>query len=295
MQQIYATLYSIINVTLTPFTDSSGHKQSRAATFARENRQAITAKFAEFQTNICNKLLKNGVDIDEFRLFVVGQFSPGDCIPPRPASLTEIFEAITRHGLWDCFHYSPLVRIAEKFGGGDTEIKDWVKTYKKDLKAYSLVTTVEDYIEADLDNVDPPSAKRAKYDVRYYCPVEWKTEFIDHSLLYLAEVWKFFSYNYLIPSCPPTALLHRVRRGCLSVTWLVPSDLISLIKEAKIDNKFFLQHRILKMTVGDVCIYGEVTKETGEHEGVSRARWRTFCPIVLQQGIIQKISPVQTN
>ena len=141
---------------------------SKAAIFARENRQAIAARFADFQTKVCDKLSKNGVNIEQFRLFVKNQFHPGDCIPPRPASLTEMFEAITHHGLWNYFHYSPLVRITEKFGANDSEMKSWVQTYKNDLKAYQLVTTVEDYIETHLDNVDAPPAKRAKHDPRYY-------------------------------------------------------------------------------------------------------------------------------
>ena len=235
---------------------------SMATIFARENQEAIAAKFADFQTKVCDKLSKKGVDIEQFLLFVKNQFPPGDCIPPHPARLTEIFQAITHHRLWDCLHYSPLVRIAEKFGEDDSEMKGWVQTYKNDLKAYRLLTTVEDYIEAHLDVADTPPVKRAKYDPHYYQPVEWKTKFMDHSLQYLADVWEKFSALYLIPDSPPTAMLDRVREGCFSVTWLVPSALIpSLIERAMIDTDFFQQHRILKVTVGDQCVYEEMTEE----------------------------------
>ena len=236
---------------------------SKAAVFAHENRQAIIDKFAGFQTNVCSKLFRNGVDTEEFRLFVANQFPPGDCIPQSPTSLLKIFEAITYHGLWDYLHYSPLVRIAKKFGANDPEIEGWVKTYKKDVKAHSVVTTVEEYIEADFDVADPlPPAKRAKYDPRYYRSVEWKTEFLDHSLHYLAEVWELFSSRYLMPDSPPTTLLDRIREGCFSVTWLVPSGLIEpLIERAKIDTEFFQQHCILKVTVEGECIYEDVTEE----------------------------------
>ena len=244
------------------YISTDTHEPSKAETFKHENRQTIITKFAAFQTNVCNKLFRIRIDIRQFRLFVVNQFPPGDCIPPLPTSLTEIFEAITHHGLWDYFHYSPLVRIAEKFGGDDSEIKGWVQTYKKDLKSYRLATTVVKYIEADLEIADPP-AKRAKYDPRYYRSVEWKTEFIDHSLDYLAEVWELFSAHYLVPDYPPTALLDRIRRGCFSVTWLVPSGLIpTLIKQVKIDTGFFKQYRILRVTVGDKCVYEEVTEKS---------------------------------
>ena len=237
---------------------SSHQELSKAAVFAHENRQAIIDRFADFQTNVCSKLLKSGVDTEEFRLYVINQFPPGKCIPPPPANLTEVFKAITYHGLWDYFHYSPLVRIAKKFGAGDADIEGWVQTYKKDVKAYSVVAKLEDYVEADLDVTDPPAAKRAKYDPDYFTPVEWKTEFIDHSLQYLTEVWELFSSHYLMPDSPPTALLHRIYEGCFSVTWLVPSGLIpQLIKKTKTDGTFFLQHRILRVTVRDECIYEE--------------------------------------
>jgi len=228
--------------------------------FARENHQAIRAKFAAFQTKVCNKLFKKNIDVKQFRLFVINQFPPGDCIPPASAGLTEIFQAITHNGLWDFFHYSPLVQIVQTFGGDDLEMEGWVQAYQQDLKAYCLVTTIEACIEPDLDIANPSSANSAKYNPEYYCPVEWKTEFMDHSLNYLAEVWKLFSYHYLVPQSPPTALLDRVRRGCFSVTWLVPSGLIPpLIEKAKKDTVFFLQHHILQMTVGGKCIYEKKT------------------------------------
>ena len=238
---------------------------SKTAVFACENRQAIMDKFAYFQTRLCDKLFKNGVDTEQVRLFVTSQFFPGDCIPPPPASQTEVFKAITQHGLWNYFHYSPLVRIAKAFGGDDHEMEGWVRTYKQDLKAYNVVTTVEEYIETDLEITGPPSANSAKYDICYYTPVERKTKFVDHTLQYLTDVWELFSSHYLMPDSPPTALLDRIRKGCFSVTWLVPTGLIpQLSKRAKVDTEFFQKHRILMMTVGKECVYKEVTEEITE-------------------------------
>ena len=192
----------------------------------------------------------------------MNQFPPGDCIPAAPTSLMEMFEAITFHRLWNYFHYTPLVRIAKRFGANDDEMEGWVQTYKQDLKAYSLVTTLDDCIEADLGIADPPPANCAKYDRRYCTPVEWETNINDHSLQYLTEVWELFSSRYLVPDSPPTALLDCVRRGCFLVTWFIPSGLIPLlIKKAKIDTKFFQEHHILKVTVGDECIYEEAVEE----------------------------------
>ena len=229
---------------------------------------------------MCERLVKNKANIELVRLFVKNQFPPGDCIPPPPAGLIEIFRAITHHGLWDYLHYSPLVKIVQRFGAQDLELESYVETYKKDIKSFRLVTKVEDVIDADVDFADIPPAKkaknttdvdeahfppeeRAKNNLHYYCPVEWKTEFIDHSLQYLAEVWEVFSCRYLQPKSPPTALLNHVREGCFSITWLVPSYLIpALNKRAKTDTDFFQQHHIVRVTVGEECIYEDISEES---------------------------------
>ena len=221
-------------------------------------------------TNVCNKMFKNKVDIENFLLFVAALFPPGDFIPPLPTNLTRVFDAITHHGLWDSLHYSPLVRIVRKFGAGDPEMEAWIQGYKKDLRSYTLLTTVEDCIESELlASAEPPPAKRAKYDPRYCCPVEWKTDFVDHTLRYLADVWEMFSDRYLLPDSPPTALLDRVRRGCISVIWLVPLYLIPQLLKIVVDTTFFRKHHILKVTVGGEVVYDEeVARETTEVSSV---------------------------
>ena len=232
---------------------------SKSSVFACENLQTISSRFADLQTKVCEKL-ESGVDVKKIWLFVKNQFPPGDCIPPLPTSLTEIFEAITRHGLWDYYHYSPLEKIVKKYGAGDTEMKNWIQNYRKDVKSYLLITTVEDFFEPELDtDVASSPAEKAKYDRRYCCPVELKIDLIEHCCLqYLADLWEAFSGHYLMPDSPPTALLDRIRKGCVSITWLVPSGLIPhLIKTAKVDTAFFQKHRILKVIVGDQCVYEE--------------------------------------
>ena len=217
-------------------------------------------KFADFKAKVYHSLFKNGVDAEQFYLYVTSQFPPGSHIPPPPANLREVFIAITYHRLWDYFHYSPLVQIAKRFGANDPEMKDLVQNYIKDVKAYSIVATLEDYVEADLDVADNSPEDCAKYNPCCYTPVEWKTKFVDHSLQYLAEVWEMFSSHYLMPDSPPTALIDRVRKGCFSITWLVPSSLIpQLIEKVKSDTKFFQQHLILKVMVGNKCVYEEST------------------------------------
>ena len=223
--------------------------------FLWENRQNIISKFAKLQTNVCKKMSTTGaIDLRQFCLFVTNLFPPGDCIPHSPTSLTEVFKAITNHGLWDFFHYSPLVKVVEEFGANDPDMKEWIQGYKKDLKSYNMMTTITDCIELELANPTGPSL--AKYDPRYNRSVEWKTNFVDHTLQYLAEVWELFSTHYLLPDYPPTALLDRVCRGCVSITWLVPTHMIpQLIKGIESSADFFQESKISKVTVDGKCVY----------------------------------------
>ena len=253
---------------------------TKSSIFIHENRQTINSKFAELQTKVCDRL-ENGVDIKKFRLFVKSQFHPGDCIPPLPTSLTEIFEAITQNGLWDYFNYSPLVNIVKRYGAGDTEMKDWIQNYRKDVKSYLSLVKVKDFFEPELDNCMVPSpAEKAKYDREYCCPMEWKIDLDDNCCLqYLADVWEAFSGHYLMPDSPPTALLDRIRTGCVCIKWLVPSYLIpQLVKTVMIDTTFFQKHRILKVTVGEQCIYDE--KMTDEPTPVSYNSYNSSVPVL---------------
>ena len=223
--------------------------------FLRENRQNIVSKFADLQTNICKKMLANeDIDFEQFCLFVTNLFPPGDFIPHSPTSLTEVFKAITKHGLWDFLHFSPLVKIVKKFGINDPDMNKWVQDYIQNVKSYTSMTKITDCIELVLTNPTAPSP--AKYDPRYNRPVEWKTNFVDHTLQYLAEVWEMFSCRYLLPDSPPTALIDHIREGCVSITWLVPTHMIpQLIKEVKSGTEFFHEHHISKVIVDGKCIY----------------------------------------
>ena len=203
----------------------------------------------------------NKVDIDQVLLFAKSRFFPGDFIPQSPTSLSKIFESITGHGMWDFFHFTPLVEIAQTFGADDPEIKAWIKSYQKDFKSFLLVTELKDLIELDheLDcYTESIPSKRAKEDPRYCRPMEWKTDFVDNTVQYLTYVWERFSSHYLEPDSPPTALLDRVREGCVSVTWLIPSHLVPrLIERIRIDTSFFQEFHIMKVMMGDKCLYEE--------------------------------------
>ena len=197
--------------------------------------------------------MKNGVDVEDFRFFVVTSFPPGDIIPPSPTTLMEIFMAITHHHLWDYFHYSPLERIVSKFGDGDPEMETWVQNYREDFSSYISTVQILDYIEPN---------PTTRCSLHYCCPVEWKITFANNTLQYLYDMWELFSAQYLEPDPPLTSLLecvHDVESSTsATVTWLVPSYLIpQLIKKVKVNTTFLQKRGIWNVIVADQCIYDE--------------------------------------
>ena len=214
--------------------------------------QDINDKFATFWKIVFSKMVQTGVDVEEFRFFVVNSLPLGYVIPPHPATLTEIFTAITCHRLWDYFHYSPLVHVVRRYFDGDPKMEALVQEYKRELRSYNLKTKIIDYVEPKLDD------HTAKCNLRYYCSVEWEItqSFADNTLQYLSYVWGMFSAHFLDPDPPSTSLLESVREDGRKITWRVPSYLIpKLISKVKDDTNFFYKHSILKVKVADYFVY----------------------------------------
>ena len=114
--------------------------------------------------------------------------------------------------------------------------------------------------------------------------MEWKTEFDEHSLQHLANVWEMFSCNCLKSNSPSTTWLHRVHKGCVSITWLVPSDLVpQLIKSTEMNMKFFYKHHILKVTVGDQCVYEE---ERSTSVSITFSIQTSFCLVPVDHSVL---------
>jgi len=217
----------------------------------------ICGKFATLVKNASGKL-QSIINIDDFRVFVINLFQPGDCIPDS-RSVHEIFCAITKNGLWDCVNYFPLKLIIEEFAGNDTEMSEWVKQYKEAVAGYMLCTKISDHIgvvavsdSSDTDSDEQLEEKPAKYDSRYYrkLSLKVKAKVTEVTMQYVSELWESFASYYHLPS--RTAILDSVHDECILVTWLVPTKYtLELIQKAPANPDFFQEHNILWATVDD--------------------------------------------
>ena len=267
----------LLHILCVLFVVSRGMEQhDDIADITHQNEQNIKVKYSTLLINVRGRLQQKGIDVRDFRQFVIPLFPPGDCIP-HSADLAEIFEAITRNGLWDFWNYRSLEGIVQHFGAGDVEMSGWIKEYKADLAGFKACTKIANYLSVvdsdssfdESDSEQPTSRKPAKYDHRYFrtLSLKLKANVTDRSLLYIDDLWSSVSECFLLP--PLSALLHHVHKGCITVVWLFPTGLVpQLLKQICQAGNFFQQHHIASVTLDDQCVYDEQTSTVEQRQNI---------------------------
>ena len=206
--------------------------------------------------NVCKKLDVKTISIKNLQLFLTSYLHLEECIL-KSSSVHEMFEAVTRHKLWDYWNYYPLEKIVQEFAADDQEIALWIEKYKQDLKSYKLTTKLIHYIAA----VDSDSSEEALSEeqlTKYYQKLSFKLKmkFTNQTLMYIDNLWNEFAELYGLP--PYVALLDCVRKGCISIVWLIPSYLAPQIHSAAPhSDDFYHKHEIIRVELDGKCIYQE--------------------------------------
>ena len=212
----------------------------------KKNLARIRGSFATLVTRVTDKLKRKSIDMSDFRLYVFTLFPPGDLMS-RASSIAEVCEVLSRHQLWDYYHYSPVEEIAKKFADDDPEISMWISDYKCELAGFKATTKIADFIKTCNDEEDIADSEQsirqdmARYDKRYCRKLTFKLKVrvtID-SLVYIDEFWRSIADHFFIPCL--SVLLDRIREGCLEVTWCVPTLMAIQIQANLQDSTEFLQ------------------------------------------------------
>ena len=242
----------------TLFAADSSQEGIGTMEISRKNKRKMEAKFAKLLMNACKKLKEKQIDFEDFQTFLRSFFPPGECIP-RSSNMNEIFEAITRHKLWNYWNYHSLKEIVTVFAADDPDILLWIETYRQDLESYMVTTKLIHHIATVGDS--PLEEKQlATADQRYYKKLscKLKMKFTDQSLKYIDDLWKEVANLYGLP--PYVALLHHIQKGCISIVWLIPSHLAPKILSVRVappSVDFYRKHAITRVILGDECIYHE--------------------------------------
>ena len=242
---------------------SSGPEVEMPDGIIRKIQIKIKGSFATLVRKVTRKLKKSDVDMEDFRLYILNLFPPGDIIVDT-VSVTDIFEAVSRHQLWDYLNYAPIEEIAKEFGGNDLELRGWIDDYKSELAGFKATTKIVDYIKLCSDEkeiADSDQSLRediARYD-RRYCrklTMKLKSRVTEKSLDYIDQFWRSIADHFLLPSL--SALLDSIQEGCVEVTWLVPT-LSALQIQANIQDstQFLAKLEVIRVIMEGEILYDE--------------------------------------
>ena len=198
------------------------------------------------------------LDKDDLFLFLSCILSPEvmKCLP-QSSDLKDIFKAIAFNRLWSFLDYNLLEQIIEEFWESDQELTGRMEQYKADLSSYQTATKLKDHIAAALQlDAETSTSDSDTYDPEYFKELSIKLDepFSKHTLDYLFGLWT--SLKRLLRLPPLTLLLHKIHKGCICVTWLIPTHLTPQATErARQSVKFFEDYPILRVIINDELVY----------------------------------------
>lgn len=239
------------------FLDDEDHKSA----IIRENLDTIRSKFACLVLTVSRVFQQKKIDVNSVRLFLCTRLGckSSDCIP-YSESLKEIFEGISRNGLWSYRNYAPIRDVVETFGAEYTELFGHIEAYENALAGFNLATKIVDYVKVndDIDKEEDVLEKPMKYNRQFYRPLSLKLKLnvTNESLAYVDQLWKKLAKFFLLPSL--TALLESIACGSLTVTWLVPCSFIEEITTNSLRSAcFFRELGIAMVYVEEEVLYDE--------------------------------------
>ena len=232
------------------------------------NVRKIKGEFANLVKIARKRLQKLGVDVEDVQIFLVAiYFSPDSsdgsdviiAVLESATTLSEIFRTLSKCGLWDYHNYHLLQIIVEKFAGDDHELNTMIVEYQRDLTGHILIQKMEPYLDAlpTSDEENSPNELVPPPTLFKDLTAKVHANITKHSLLYVDELWKFLAHQFSLPQ--PALILHRIARGCISITWRVPTNLVEYITRMTEESSNVFAGctdlHILRVTLDGQCIY----------------------------------------
>jgi len=179
-------------------------------------------------------------------------------------NLQEIFDALSMYGRWDYLNYYLLQNIIEEFASDDDELNGMMKHYQEDLTGHILTLKIPEYLDAISSthpSIETSEDEDSCDELFKKLSIKVDANITDHSLSYVDNLWQSLASQFSLPR--PALLLHRIAKGCIGVTWLLPVNLVDHVtKTAQETSNMFTEQHILRVMLGDHCIYPMETKPT---------------------------------
>lgn len=227
----------------------------------QSNIEEIKSRFSTLVTSVRHALEANNVQIDDLRQILTDILDLGIDSFITSTNIAEIFRDLSNQKLWDYKHHSPVEKIVNSCLHG--LIISEVKEYKEHLSGFYVATKLIDFIRtSDFD--DDTEMEASEISLRSYGPKDYKLlrvklkpkkrRISELSLQYVQDLWESFADEFELPSL--TALLDKVLKGCLEVSWLIPPrEAQQIATLAPRSTPFFLHLDVIYVSLNGHIIY----------------------------------------
>ena len=239
---------------------------------AKKNLQMIKDKFASVLALAHRVLQGKGIDMSNFQLFLTAQYLPEEddndtrAIDPSKfvdevlgttQSVSEILQSLLVHRLLNYKNFDILRSMINHYASDEIEMKTKLDEYEQELAGYVLVTKMKDYLNAEIQQseLSEPDSK-----LLHQLSVKVKANVTERTLKYVSELRDSLAYRVNLPVT--AVLFHKIARGCIEITWLLPCHLTEFtIRRLQENTNYFQQENILRVTIDGRCVYEELPPE----------------------------------
>ena len=251
---------------------------SRNEAMFRANEEKIGAKFALLIQRVRLALEENKVTTEDVRTILLGVFTNCDDLIPN-TNLEKMIAAVTRERLWNYMHHSPVEELLRNLL---PHHKYLISQYKEHLSGFEATTTLIDYIrytKVDSRRESCNEIPLGNYTRRHYRQLRVKLgnkrNITLLSLKYVQDLWEQFVEEFDIPSL--TALINKIDRGCIEITWLVPPDVAKkIVASANKSIQFFRDNNIVQVALDDNPAYDQLEVRIRKHYNYYRISSKKF-------------------
>ena len=237
----------------------------------KENLPMIKDKFASLLALTHRVLQRKNVDSSNLRLFLAARYLPEEDsndakeinasrfiaeVLGTAHGLSEIFGLLMIEGLLSYKNFYVLRSIINEYASDNTELKKKLSEYEEALAGFFLVVKMKDYLDAELQLQQD---EQSKPDPKLFdeLSVKVKAKVTEKTLEYVRKLWGSLAYQVKLPV---TALpFHRVAKGCVEITWLIPFHLTHFAtRRLQESTEFFREENIIRVTIAESCVYEEL-------------------------------------
>ena len=167
-------------------------------------------------------------------------------------SIVEIFLQLNLY--WDFLNYTLLEHIVTEFGNNDT--KAAMAKYICELVAFCKATKLSTFIAYWPCAGDaPPDMSRLVTKIEKQMDKDWSNCTLED----VEQFRETLTQKLLLPSF--AVLLRNAEKGCISLTWLIPSSIVKILSKdihnTKLD--WFREYHIARLTIDGQDLYSSAT------------------------------------